>query len=61
MSQEEKELAEKLGQEWASGRAYLGVESTGDDIESEAEWSHQPLGKVLFAAAKATRLCTWSK
>jgi len=36
--QEHKEQAEKLWGEQARVRACLGVESTGDDVESKAEW-----------------------
>jgi len=61
MSQEDKVQAEKLWRERARGRAYLGVESTGDDVESEAEWCQEALGKVLDATAKKIRICSGSK
>jgi hypothetical protein len=38
MSQEAMAQAEKLWTEQARGRAYMGVESTGDNIESQAAW-----------------------
>jgi hypothetical protein len=43
------------------GRAYLGVESRGDDIESEAEWCQEALGMVLDTTAKKIRICAQSK
>jgi hypothetical protein len=52
---------EKIWQEQASGRAYVGVESTGDDVEGEAEWCQKALSMVLDASAKKITICTRSK
>jgi len=60
MLQEDKEQAEKLWRERARGRGFLGAESTGDNIESEAEWCQEALGKVLDATAKKIRIWAWS-
>jgi len=60
MTQEDKEQAEKLWRERARGRAFLGAESTGDDIESEVEWCQEALGKVLDDTAKKIRIWAWS-
>ena len=57
IEQVDKEQVEKLWREQARGREYLGVESTGDDVESESEWSQEALGKVL----DATRKEAWSQ
>jgi hypothetical protein len=57
MSQEDKEQAEKQWKERKRGRAYQGVRSTGDDVESEAKWCQESLGKVLDASAKKIRIC----
>jgi len=61
MSQEDKEQAEKLWKERGRGRAYLGVESTGHNVESETEWCQEVMGKVLDASAKKIRICARSK
>jgi len=61
MSQEDTEQAEKLRRERARGRAYCGVESTGNDVESEAECCQEALGKVLNATAKEMKICAQSK
>ena len=61
MSQEDEEQAEKLWKERARGRAYLGEESMGDEVESEAEWCQEALSKVLNATAKKIRKCACSK
>jgi len=61
MFQRDWEHAGRLRRERARGRAYLGVESTGGDAESEAEWSQVALGKVLNATAKKIVICAHSK
>jgi hypothetical protein len=61
MSQKDMEQAEKLWKERARGRAYLDVESTGDDVESEAEWCQEVLGNVFNASAKEVSICTQSR
>jgi hypothetical protein len=61
MLQQDKVQAEKVWRERARGRAYLGVESTGDDVESKAEWCQEALGKVLDPSVKKIRICTWLK
>jgi hypothetical protein len=61
MSQEDKEQAEELCRKQARGRAYLGVKGIGDDVESEAEWCQEELGKVLDATANNIRICGRSK
>jgi len=59
--QEDQEQAEKLWREWARGRAYLGVESTGDDVKSKAVWCQESLGNVLDTTAEKITICTRSK
>jgi hypothetical protein len=61
MLQNDKWQAERLWREGSWGRAYMGVESTGDDIKCEAEWCHQALDKVLSTAAKKIRFCARSE
>jgi len=60
MSQEDKEQSENLWREHARGGVSLGVESTGDDIKSEAEWCQEALGKVLTTTARKIRICARS-
>lgn len=43
------------------GRVYLGVKSTGDDVESEANWCQQALGKGVDATARKIRISVRSK
>jgi len=43
------------------GRAYLVEESTGDEVESEAEWCQEALSKVLDATAKTIWIYARSK
>lgn len=50
----------KLWRERARGRAYLGVESTVEDVECEAECCQEALGKVFDATAKKIRICARS-
>jgi hypothetical protein len=57
----DKEQAEKHWKEGARVRAYLGVESSGDDVESEAEWCQEVLGQVFSSSAKKITICTRSK
>jgi hypothetical protein len=61
MLPEDKEHVEILWKKQAMGRGYCGVESTGGDDESKAEWCLEALGKVLDATAKTIRSCTQSK
>jgi len=61
MSQEDEEQAEKCWKERARGRAYLGEKSTGDEVESKAEWCQEALSKVLDPTAKKIRICARSK
>jgi len=61
MSEENKEQAERVWREQARGRAYWGVESAGDDVESNAELCQDPMGKVLDPTAKTIMICAWSK
>jgi hypothetical protein len=61
MSQEDNEKAVELWRELGMGRAYLGVESTGDDIESKAEWCQDTLGLVVDATTKKIWFCDRSK
>jgi len=60
MLQEDEKKNEKLRNERATGKAYLGVENTGDKVKSEAEWFQEALGKVLNMTARKTRICTYS-
>jgi len=53
-----KEHAEKLQRERARGRALMGVESTGDNVESEDDWCQEALGRVLNIAAQLITTCT---
>jgi len=57
MWQEDKKQAEKLCREQVRGRVYLGVENTGDNVEREAEWCQEVLGKVLNTAARKMIIC----
>jgi hypothetical protein len=61
MSQDDVEAAEELWRERAKDRAHLAAESTGDEVESEAEWCHEALSKVLDATAKKITICMHSK
>jgi len=61
MSLEDKEQAEKLWKERAKGRAYLGVRSIGDDVERNAKWCQEVLGKELDASAKKITICARSR
>jgi hypothetical protein len=58
--QEDVEVAEELWREQAKERADLGVESTGDEVESEAEWCQDALSKVLDTTAKKISICAHS-
>lgn len=60
MAQEEKEQVHRLWRERAWGRVYMGVERTGDDVESKSDWCQSALGKALDATAKKIRICTLS-
>jgi len=44
----------------ARARAYLGVESTDDNVESKAELCQEVLVKILNATAKKIRICARS-
>jgi hypothetical protein len=52
MSKEDEKAAEKLWKEQEGHRARLDEECTGDEVEREAEWCQETLGKVLDAKAK---------
>jgi hypothetical protein len=43
------------------GRVFLGVESTGDDVEREAKWCQQVLGKGRDATAQQIWIGIMSK
>jgi hypothetical protein len=61
MSQEDNMQTDSLWREQAGGSASLGVESTGNDIESEAELCHKARLKVLDATANKISICITSK
>jgi hypothetical protein len=61
MSQEDMEVAEELWRERAKQRAHLRAESTGDEVESVAEWCQEALSKELDATAKKIKICAQSK
>jgi hypothetical protein len=60
MLHEDMEQADKLWRQRATGLAYLAVESTGNDVESEAEWCQKALGQALDTATTKLRICTQS-
>lgn len=60
MLHEDMEQADKLWRERAMGLAYLAVESTGNDVESEAEWCQKALGQALDTTTTKLRICTQS-
>jgi hypothetical protein len=59
-SQESEEQVDNLWKDKARGKAYLGGESTGDEVESEAEWCQESLSKVLDTTAKKIMICARS-
>jgi len=61
LSQEDKEQVEQLWRERARGRVYMGAESTGNNVKSEAEWCQEALSKVLDATAKKIMIYAWPK
>jgi hypothetical protein len=61
MLQEDEKQAKNVWIATAKGRVYFGEESTGDIVESEAEWCQEVLNKVLNATAKTIRICAHSK
>jgi len=61
MMQEVMMQAGKLWRETPRGRAELGVESTGDNVESEAEWCQEALSMQLDTTAMKITICTQSK
>jgi len=61
MLQEDLEVAEEMWRERAKERAHLGAESTGDKVQSEAEWCNKALSKVPDATAKKVTICAHSK
>jgi len=56
-SQEDVEVAEQLWRQQAKDRAHLGAESTGDEVDSEAEWCQEALRKVIDATVKQIMSC----
>jgi len=60
-SQVDVEVAEKLWGERAKEWAHLEAVSTGDEVQSEAEWFQDALSKVLDAIAKKITICVHSK
>jgi len=61
MTEEDAKAAEKLRMELAKGRAHLDAECTADEVEQEAAWCQEVMGKVLDATAKKIRICAKSK
>jgi hypothetical protein len=61
MTEEDAKAAEKLWRELAKDRAHLDAECTADEVEREAAWCQEAMGKVLDATAKKTRICPRSK
>jgi len=58
MLQEDEVQAEKLWKERAMGRAYLGEESTGDEVGSEAEWCQNALSSTRRRCQEDKDMCS---
>jgi len=57
MAKEDEEAAEILWKELDGERGHLDQECTGDEVEQEAEWCQETLGKVIDANAKKIKIC----
>jgi hypothetical protein len=56
---EDKEQTVNLCREWATGRSYLGVESTGNKLERKAKWFQEVLHNVVDATPQKIGICAW--
>jgi len=57
---EDTEQTVKLCRWWVMGRTYLRVQSTGNEVESEAKWFQEVLCMVVNATADSIIICAQS-
>ena len=61
MTKKDAKAAAKLWIELGTERAHLDPECTADEVEQEATWCQEAMGKVLDTTANMIRFCTKSK